>query len=187
MRRNIEIEAAEALLDIGVSLPFIRIPFSRRAIRLTMKRPCLGNLIRICRLYLQIGVTYQQMEEFDKDGELRFVAEHGKRISLMIALTICRGALSGMLFAGVLAWLIRWFVPEGYMQAANLRFITLMGTRSFMNIINSVEIANPMKPRLSRRKKGSQRPATRVPIAPLGSCGKSQPPRDGASATSSGA
>ena len=156
-RRNVEIEAAEALLDVGVSLPFLKIPFTKRVIRLTMKRPCLGNLIRICTLYLQLGVTYEQVEAFDKDEELQFMAMHGKRISKMVALTICRGAISGTLFAGLLAWLLRWFVQDIYLQAANRQFITLMGTRSFMNIINSVEMANPMKPRLSQRnrKKGS--------------------------------
>ena len=149
-RQSFEIEAAEALLDVGVSLPFLKIPFTRRAIRLTMKRPCLGNLIRISRLYLQMGVTYAQME--------KFVALHGGRISKMVALSVCRGAISGTLFAGLLAWLIRWFMPNEYLQAANKKFITLMGTRSFMSIIDSVEAANPMKPRKSQprnAKKGS--------------------------------
>lgn len=158
MERKLQIEAAEALLDVGVSLPFIRVPFTGRILRLTMRRPCLGNLIRIARLYLQLGVTYRQMEAFDQHEELEFLARHGHRVSKMIALTICRGALSGTLLAEPLAWLIRWFVPDRYLQAANLRFITLMGTRSFMNIINSVEAANPMKSRMSRKrntKKGS--------------------------------
>lgn len=157
-RRNVQIEAAEALLDVGVSLPFIKIPFTKRSIRLTMKRPCLGNLIRISKLYLQIGVTYEQMEEFDKDQELRFIAEHGQRVSKMVALTICRGAISGTLFAGLLGWLIRWFVTDTYLQAASKKFITLMGTRSFTTIISSVEAANPMKPRMSQprnTRKGS--------------------------------
>lgn len=154
MRRSVQIEAAEALLDVGVSLPFLKLPFRKRPIRLTMKRPCLGNLIRITKIYLQIGVTYRQMENFDKDEELRFVAEHGGQVSRMVALTICRGAVSGTLFTGLLAWLIRWFVPDEYLQAANRQFITLLGTRSFTDIISSVETANPMKPRRSQPRNG---------------------------------
>lgn len=157
MKRAVEIEAAEALLDIGVSLPFFRLPFVRRPIRLTMRRPCLGNLIRIAKLYVELRVTCKQMEEFDKDEELQFVAIHGRRLSLMVALTVCRGAVSGALFARPLAWLIRWFMPHEYLLAANRQFIALLGTRSFMPIIDSVETANPMKPRTSRRsaRKGS--------------------------------
>ena len=60
---QIEIEAAEALLDIGVSLPFFKIPFTRKVVRLTMRRPCLGGQIRLARLYLQTGVTYERMLE----------------------------------------------------------------------------------------------------------------------------
>lgn len=156
---NVELEAAEALLDIGVSLPFkaVRIPFTgkRFALRMTMKRPCLGNQIRIARHYLKIGVTYEQMKVFEKHEELAFLATHGKRISKMIALTICRGAFSGWLLSPFVAWFIRWFVPDAFIMGANLQFITLLGTKDFMNIIRSSEIANPLRPRLSQKRKGS--------------------------------
>lgn len=156
---NVELEAAEALLDIGVSLPFkaVRIPFTgkRFALRMTMKRPCLGNQIRIARHYLKIGVTYEQMKVFEKHEEMVFLATHGKRISQMIALTICRGAFSGWLLSPFMAWFIRWFVPDAFIMGANLRFITLLGTKDFMNIIKSSEIANPLRPRMSQERKGS--------------------------------
>lgn len=156
---NVELEAAEALLDTGVSLPFktIRVPFTRKGftLRVTMKRPCLGSQIRIARQYHKIGVTYKQMKAFSKDEEMNFLALHGKRISLMIALTICRGAFTGCLFAPIMAWIIRWFVPDVFIQGANLRFITLLGTKDFMNIIRSAEIANPLRPKLSQKEKGS--------------------------------
>lgn len=156
---NVELEAAEALLDTGVSLPFktIRVPFTRKGftLRVTMKRPCLGSQIRIARQYHKIGVTYKRMKAFSKDEEMNFLALHGKRISLMIALTICRGAFTGWLFAPIIAWIIRWFVPDVFIQGANLRFITLLGTKDFMNIIRSAEIANPLRPKLSQKEKGS--------------------------------
>lgn len=156
MKRNLQMEAAEALLDAGVSLPFIRIPFTGRPLRLTMRRPSLGSLIRIARLYLQLGVTCSQMEAFDKHEQLRFIAEHGRRVSLMIALTVCRGALSGALFARPLAWLIRWLVPHELLQAACRTFLSLLGTRPFMTIIASAERINPMTPRTSQdSRKGS--------------------------------
>lgn len=156
---NVELEAAEALLDIGVSLPLktVRIPFTGKSFapRMTMKRPCLGNQIRIARHYLKIGFTYEEMKAFNKHEEMVFLAKHGVRVSKMIALTICRGALSGWLFAPLMAWFIRWFVPDAFVQGANLRFITLLGTKDFMNIIRSSEIANPLRPRLSQKRKGS--------------------------------
>lgn len=157
---NVELETAEALLDIGVSLPLkaVRIPFTskRFALRMTMKRPCLGNQIRIARHYLKLGVTYEQMKAFNKHEEMVFLAQHGTRVSKMIALTICRGAITGTLFTPFMAWFIRWFVPDTFIQGANLQFIFLLGTKDFMNIIRSSEIANPLRPRLSQKeKKGS--------------------------------
>lgn len=154
---QVEIEAAEALLDIGVSLPFFKIPFTRKVVRLTMKRPCLGGQIRLARLYLQTGITYEEMLRFTKHEELAYMALHGKRVSKMVALTICRGAISGTIFSGILAWLLRWFVDDAYLRAANLQFLRLLGTQSFMTIIKSISTTNPMRPRLSQRKseKGS--------------------------------
>lgn len=159
MKKNVEIEAAEALLDVGVSLPFLqfKIPFREKplSIRVTMKRPCLGSQIRIAKLYLELGVTHEEMEQFNKHEEMAFLAIHGKRVSKMVALTICRGAISGI-FAGFIAWLLRWFVPDKYLQGANQRFVSLLGTKSFTRIIESVQIANPLKPRTSQEeKKGS--------------------------------
>lgn len=150
---SVELETSEALLDIGVSLPFktVTIPFTKRQIvlRITMRRPCLGNQIRIARQYLKLGHTYSQMVNFTKEEEMAFLANHGKRVSKMIALTICRGPVTGSLFSGVMAFIIRWFVPDIFLVGANLNFITLLGTENFMNIIKSAERVNPLKPRMS--------------------------------------
>lgn len=50
-----------------------------------MKRPCLGSQIRIAKLYLQLGITYEEMEQFNKHEEMAFLAIHGKRVSKMVA------------------------------------------------------------------------------------------------------
>lgn len=159
MRHEIEIEAADALLDVGVSLPLlqVKIPFRRNPVRvrLIMRRPCLGNQIRIAKLYLETGVTHEAMERFNKHEELAYLALHGKKVSKMVALTICRGRFTGWLLTPVVAWLLRWMVDDRWIQGANLRFITLLGTKSFMNIIGSVERVNPLAPRTSQKKKGS--------------------------------
>lgn len=159
MNREIEIEAADALLDVGVSLPLfsIKLPFRKRPlqIRLTMKRPCLGNQIRIARLYLETGVTHADMERFDKHEELAYLSKNGTKVSKMVALTICRGRLTGWLLSPVVAWLLRWIVDDRWLIGANVRFISLLGTRNFMNIIASAERVNPLRPRASQKAKGS--------------------------------
>ena len=42
-----------------------------------------------------------------------------------------------------------------YQMEVMKKFVTLMGTDPFIPIIRSAEMSNPMKLRLSRRRKGS--------------------------------
>lgn len=154
--RKVQQEASEALLDVGVSVPLkpIRLPFRKKRLllRLTMRRPRLSTQIKIARLYLSLGVTYAELEALDKDGQMCFIAEHGKTISDMVALTMC-----GKWWKPVwlVSWILRHWVDNLYMQVAMMKFVLLLGTESFMNIIRSAEMTNPMKLRLSQKKKGS--------------------------------
>ena len=154
--RKVQQEVSEALLDVGVSVPLkpIRLPFRKKRLllRLTMRRPRLSTQIKIARLYLSLGVTYAELEALDKDGQMCFIAEHGKTISDMVALTMC-----GKWWQPVwlVSWILRHWVDNLYMQVAMMKFVLLLGTESFMNIIRSAEMTNPMKLRLSQKKKGS--------------------------------
>ena len=154
--RKVQQEASEALLDVGVSVPLkpIRLPFRKKRLllRLTMRRPRLSTQIKIARLYLSLGVTYAELEALDKDGQMCFIAEHGKTISDMVALTMC-----GKWWKPVwlVSWILRHWVDNLYMQVAMMKFVLLLGTESFTNIIRSAEMTNPMKLRLSQKKKGS--------------------------------
>ena len=152
--RLIQKEAAEALLNMGVSLPLkeIRIPFRKKPLRLrvTMRRPSLAGQIRIARTYLDMGVSSSDMEKMDEKEQMRFLAEHGIRLSRMIALTMGKPFL-----VRPLAWFVRHFVGYEYQLAAVRRFVSLMGTDPFIPIIRSAERTNPMKLRLSHRKEGS--------------------------------
>ncbi len=154
--RKIQIEATEALLDIGVSVPLkpMRIPFRKEPfyLRLTMRRPRLSGQIKIARLYLSMGVTYAELETMDKDAQMKFVAEHGKTISQMVALTMCNGWWKPV---WLIAWVLRHWVDNLYLQVAMMKFVMLLGTENFMPIIKSAETTNPMKLRLSQRRKGS--------------------------------
>lgn len=159
MDRMIEKEAAEALLDRGVSVPFkdIRIPWRKKplTIRMTMRRPTLSAQIEIARLYLDMGVTTEKVEQMSKMRQMAFLATHGKTLSRIMAYTVCRGYVLRHLFIGLLAWAIRNFVEYKYQVAAVRTFESLMGTDPFTPIISSAERTNPMRLRLSQRMKGS--------------------------------
>ena len=113
---HIEKEAAEALLDVGVSVPFkeLRLPWRKEAIRLRfrMGRPRLGGQIRIARLFAGMNVTHAELEAMTESERLAWLGEHGRTVSRIVALTICRGKWSGLLLSGVVAWLLRWWVDD---------------------------------------------------------------------------
>lgn len=157
--RHIQMEGADALLDAGVTVPLkrLRLPFRKKPveIRLTMKRPCLSGQILIARTYLSTGVTSEQMWRFTKEQEMEFLAKHGKKISRMIAYTVCRSPFSRKFLLGPTAWIVRNWMTNDHLLGAMKRFVTLMGTDPFIPIIRSAERTNPMKPRTSQKKTGS--------------------------------
>lgn len=159
--RIIQHEGAAALLDRGVSVPLkdIHVPFFRKPIKLrvTMRRPRMGGLMRLAQVYLSLGVTAAEIKQFTKEEEMAFIALHGKRISRMIAYTLCRGWWSRHFLVGFTAWWIRNWMEKEYLEAAMHNFIMLLGTDPFTSIIRSAEKMNPMKLRLklSQKIKGS--------------------------------
>lgn len=157
--REIERESADVLLDAGVSVPLFsfKFPFIKRQfiVRATMRRPTLAGQIRIARLYNRMNVTSEQMWDFDKEQQMKFLAEHGNVISRMVAVTFCRGWWAERLFERPVAWIVRHKMSQEMMLGAVTRFIMLMGTDPFLPIIRLAERTNPMKPRLSREATGS--------------------------------
>jgi hypothetical protein len=125
-------------------------------IRVTVKHPTMGSKIRIDRLFLAMGVTLAQYRAYTMEERMRFRAEQGGRMTRIIALGICRGPVSGYLFSGAVAFFLRWFVEDIYLEAVFEKFIALLGTQSFENIITSLETTVLLSPmNVSREKKGS--------------------------------
>ena len=153
MSMNIEKEAAEALLDVGVSVPFkeVKLPCRKEPIRLRfrMGRPRLGGQIRIARLFAGMNVTHAELEAMTEGERLAWLAEHGHTVSRIVALTICRGKWSGLLLSGVVAWLLRWGVDDVWLEAAFRRWTLLLGTRGFESIIALSAATNPLKPTIA--------------------------------------
>jgi len=157
---ELEKGTAEALLDVGVSVPLkeVRIPWRKKPLnlRLVMRRPLLGNLIRIARIYLSIGITYKQISEYDKEEQMQFLVSHGSEVSRIVALAILGSRIWGQLFTRPLAWALRWIIEDVYLFASFNTFMSLMGIKDFGTIIRSLEGLNPMSPMiLSQKGKGS--------------------------------
>ncbi len=179
--RRIRREGAEALLDAGVSLPLAQWTlFGKKfTFRATMRRPTLGSQMRMARLYLALTRDPEEIKTATGPEKMAFLAQNGKTISRMVAVTLTRGYIARHCFEGVVAWYLRQFVEPRFLLGAMLKYVLLLGTESFMPIISLASRTDPTKPRLSRKAKGSQRVNTNTPIAPSGSSGKSPKRRAG--------
>ena len=156
MKRNIEQEAADLLLDAGISLPLMKIPIVGKTLRITMRRPTLGGIIRITRLVQGLGVTAAEMEAFSIEQKRRFLLDHGHTLARIIALCVCRGYLAGKILAPILARMIMWWTPVEYMWQAQITFIAYLSeVKGFLPIISLGEQINPLKPTLSQTTKRS--------------------------------
>ncbi len=152
-----ELKATEALLDIGVSLPLRPVKAGRLKIvpRVTMKRPPLGGLLRVLRVWHAIDVPVEDIYKMDRDEQLRFMGQHGKAVAKMVALTIRSGWLSGKLVAPLIAKFLLWRCHPDVLLYAAAEFMSLIDTKSFMTIIRLVELIDVTKPRLSQRTRRS--------------------------------
>lgn len=155
---QVELKAAEILLDVGVAIPVRPLGFLRRKKkprRVVMYTPCYGSKMRIDRKYMKMGVKFDEVKEYTFEQNIEFVVTHGKLLSEMVALTLVRGYFAGLLFCKPVAWWLRWRVHPAFLQEAWFQMLTMLNTKDFQTIISSEEATNLMKPRLSQMMKGS--------------------------------
>ena len=150
MNNSVELAAAEALLDVGISLPLFR--FGKKALRITARRPYLGTQMRIAREFLKTGKSAQQIASMTEDQERDFFSKHLHELSMMVAYAICRGYLSGLILAPLVAWLIRWRVPLEYLIEVQRWYRRVQRTKDFTDIIVSAERTNPFRAETSQIK-----------------------------------
>ena len=93
--REVQKEAADALLDVGVSIPIKEwsLPFRRKPLRLrvTLRRPRMNGAIKLMRICLGIGVTSREMESYTPEENMRFMALHGVESLAHAGLYDCPG------------------------------------------------------------------------------------------------
>ncbi len=149
--RQVEIETADAILDVGISIPIlqIKIPFTKRhfTLRATMRRPTMGSLMRIAKAYRAMGVKVNELKTMSKEQQYELLANHGDKIAEIVMLAILRDGVRIWCFGRLLKWVLMNYVEDSHLTALNKTFAPLYGTRAFGYIIKSAEGANPLIPR----------------------------------------
>lgn len=149
-RLEMEILSERVMQDGGISLP-LRLP-GRRHIRWVMRVPTYASLLNIGRMYLKLGVRYDEVKEYDFEQKVEFITRHGVGVSRMVACGIVRGRILSPLLNRPVAWMLRHWMHPAALEEAWIIVVRMLGTVPFGNIIRLAEIINPMSPLLSHGK-----------------------------------
>ena len=153
-QKEIELLAAAAIRDAGISLPLV-VTFRRRPLRVTMKIPATMNLIRVTELYHRMGVTSKDYAGYTLEQRAKFIRRHGRTMSRIVACGIVRGFLLGRLLNRPVAWFLRATMDPFALCEAWKRILDAINTVPFGNTIASVEALNRLSPMLSHSGKRS--------------------------------
>lgn len=133
--QNVELLAAETLLEKGVPLP-LRAPLLFRLFgvkQLKVYRPSAGNHLRIGRLYLKMGITEDQLKETSllvaKELEVKHTYTHCR----IIAFTMFKGYLTPLFFNRIMAMWLKWHLSQKQIMNTAEFVLTMGGTANFMN------------------------------------------------------
>lgn len=142
--------AEKIMSDAGISLPLRLI--GGKEVRWVMRIPTLQSRCRMTRMYLKLGVTYEELKAYTFEQKLEFRLKHTGHVSRMVAYAIVRGWLLGWLLNRPVAWMLRAYMHPAALEEAWMIAIGTMNTVPFGNIIRLAEVMNLMTPNLSRKK-----------------------------------
>lgn len=148
-QENIKGQAADMLLDVGVAIPLLpKFLFRKKNATVTIHRPTIGNLMRIAKVYQQIGVTPDLLKEMDFNAQMKLAADKGKDISRLVAYAVCSGCFTGRWLNGIVAWWLRWRVHPVMLVQAMFQLLKGTQLQSFCSIIplaaQADELLNPI-------------------------------------------
>lgn len=142
--------AEKIMSDAGISLPLGLI--GGKHIRWVMRVPNLQSRCRIQRMYLKMGVTYEELKAYTFEQKLEFMVNHTATVSRMVAYAIVRGWLLGWLLNRPVAWMLRACMHPAALEEAWMIALGTMNTVPFGNIIRLEEVMSLTAPSLSQRK-----------------------------------
>ena len=141
--------AAKILADKGIALP-LRLPGRQRYLRWIMRVPNWESRIRMSRMYLKMGVKYDDLHKMSYEDKMQFMIDHGKTVSRMVAYGIVRGYILGWLLNRPVAWMLRNYMHPAALEEAWLIINSVTSIAPFENIIRLAEATNLMAPNLSQ-------------------------------------
>jgi hypothetical protein len=135
--QEVEIKTVDTILDQGVRVPiptpFFLKWFGLRKVNMIVRRPVIGNMLRISKMYIKMNIDEKQETDWRKWIEV--FTRTVKPTSRIVAIGMLRGWLSGWLLCRPLAWWIRWHMDTKQMAELAALLVSLSGIQDFMTTI----------------------------------------------------
>lgn len=143
-----EIKTVDTLLDKGVRVPipapfFMRV-FGRKSINFSVRRPVLGNMLRISKLYAKMNID---ADANDLGAWIATLQTCAVPISHICALGMLRGRYTGALFMRPLARYLRWHMTTRDMASLAAILVSLSGYQDFLNTIRFLGLMKMTQPK----------------------------------------
>ncbi|MDO3641976.1 hypothetical protein [Mucilaginibacter sp. L3T2-6] len=152
--KNIELNAAERLLDRGIKVP-VTAPllfrlFGKRKINVVVRMPYLGTLYRISALFLSMGISDDRLKDMTGENIHNLFAKHGKTLTKIVAQALLNGWLTGWLFARPVAAWLYWRLNNVQLLTLADTLVSLTGSDAFTNTIRLVRMMKRTAPNQSQ-------------------------------------
>lgn len=150
MSDEIEIKTVDTILDKGVLVP-VPTPFfirwlGKKNFNVIVRRPVLGNMLRISKMYLKMGIDIKKTGEELTDWIAVFEST-AKPTSRIVAIGMLRGRIGGWLFNRFLGWWLRWHIDSRQQAEIAALLVSLSGVMDFMNTIKFLQAMKITEPR----------------------------------------
>jgi len=143
-----EIKTVDTLLDKGVRVPipapFLLRVFGKRSISFAVRRPVLGNMLRISKLYARMNV---KADDGNLGAWIATLQTCAVPISHICALGVLRGRYTGALFMRPLARYLRWHMTTRDMASLAAILVSLSGYQDFTNTIKFIGLMRMTQPK----------------------------------------
>lgn len=143
-----EIKTVDTLLDKGVRVqipaPFFLRIFGKRSLTVAVKRPVLGNMLRISKLYLQMKV---EVNDTDLGAWIQTLQTCAVPVSRICAIGMLRGRYTGWLFMRPLARYLRWNMTTRDLANLAAILVSLSGYQDFTNTIKLLGLMRLTQPK----------------------------------------
>lgn len=147
---EVEIKTCDTILDRGVRVP-VPAPLLFRwigikTIAMIVRRPTLGNMLRISRMYLAMGVDIDAVGE-DWREWIAIMTRTAVPVSRIVAMGMLRGRISGYLLHRPLGWWLRHHCTSDDLANIAALLVSLSGVQDFMNTIRFLKAMKMTEPR----------------------------------------